>query len=546
MTKRILVAVAWPYASGPRHLGHLAGAYLPADIFARYHRLAGDDVLMVSGSDAHGTPITVRADNEGVEPQVIVDRYHAEFLQNWDRLGISWDLYTSTDTPNHHEVTQDVFLGLLENGYLEKRTSSQLYDPEAERFLPDRYVEGTCPHCGYQEARGDQCENCGRTLDPTDLIDPRSRLTGATPESRDTEHFFLLLSKLEEPLREYLESRKGWRKHVKNWALGMVNDGLPDRAITRDIEWGVTIPVDDLGPGKRIYVWFDAVIGYLSASKEWAKGSGDPDAWKKWWEDDAAESYYFVGKDNIPFHTVIWPAMLMGYGGLNLPTDVPANQYVTFASEKASASRGVGKSMGWYAERLEPDALRYAIAAVLPEQNDTDLSDEDIIRRINEELVATWGNLVNRVLSLSERNFEGKVPDPGQLTPTDEALIASVDKALGTAAGHIEAVELRAGLRAAMDAAAEVNAYLNSEEPWKALKTDPDRAAAILWTAIQAISGIRVGLTPYLPYSSARLGEMLGIGSEVPGWHRPEVPGGTPLGEVSPLFLKLESDALDD
>jgi methionyl-tRNA synthetase len=546
MSKRILVAVAWPYASGPRHLGHLAGAYLPADIFARYHRLAGDDVLMVSGSDAHGTPITVRADNEGVEPQVIVDRYHAEFLQNWDRLGISWDLYTSTDTPNHHEVTQDVFLGLLENGYLEKRTSSQLYDPEAERFLPDRYVEGTCPHCGYQEARGDQCENCGRTLDPTDLIDPRSRLTGATPESRDTEHFFLLLSKLEEPLREYLESRKGWRKHVKNWALGMVNDGLPDRAITRDIEWGVTIPVDDLGPGKRIYVWFDAVIGYLSASKEWAKGSGDPDAWKKWWEDDAAESYYFVGKDNIPFHTVIWPAMLMGYGGLNLPTDVPANQYVTFASEKASASRGVGKSMGWYAERLEPDALRYAIAAVLPEQNDTDLSDEDIIRRINEELVATWGNLVNRVLSLSERNFEGKVPDPGQLTPTDEALIASVDKALGTAAGHIEAVELRAGLRAAMDAAAEVNAYLNSEEPWKALKTDPDRAAAILWTAIQAISGIRVGLTPYLPYSSARLGEVLGIGSGVPGWHRPEVPGGTPLGEVSPLFLKLESDALDD
>jgi methionyl-tRNA synthetase len=546
MSKRILVAVAWPYASGPRHLGHLAGAYLPADIFARYHRLAGNDVLMVSGSDAHGTPITVRADNEGVEPQVIVDRYHAEFLENWDRLGISWDLYTSTDTPNHHAVTQDMFLGLLANGYLAKRTSSQLYDPEAGRFLPDRYVEGTCPHCGYPEARGDQCENCGRTLDPTDLINPRSRLTGATPVSRDTEHFFLLLSKLEEPLREWLESRAGWRKHVKNWALGMVNEGLPDRAITRDIEWGVTIPVDDLGPGKRIYVWFDAVIGYLSASKEWAQNSGDPAAWKKWWEDPEAESYYFVGKDNIPFHTVIWPAMLMGYGGLNLPTDVPANQYVTFASEKASASRGVGKSMGWYADRLEPDALRYAIASVLPEQNDTDLSDEDIIRRINEELVATWGNLVNRVLSLSERNFAGKVPSPGPLTATDEALIASVDKALGTAAGHIEAVELRAGLRAAMDAAAEVNAYLNSEEPWKALKTDPERAGTILWTAIQAISGIRVGLSPYLPFSSARLGEMLGIGPGLTGWRRPEVPGGTPLGDASPLFLKLESDALDD
>ena len=546
MSRRILVAVAWPYASGPRHLGHLAGAYLPADIFARYHRLAGNDVLMVSGSDAHGTPITVRADNEGVEPQVIVDRYHAEFLQNWERLGISWDLYTSTGTANHHAVTQDMFLGLLANGYLAKQTSSQLYDPEAKRFLPDRYVEGTCPYCGYSEARGDQCENCGRTLDPTDLIEPRSRLTGATPEARDTEHFFLLLSKLEEPLREWLEGRQGWRRHVKNWALGMVNEGLPDRAITRDIEWGVDIPVDDLGPGKRIYVWFDAVIGYLSASKEWADLSGDPEAWKLWWQDPNAESYYFVGKDNIPFHTVIWPAMLMGYGGLNLPTDVPANQYVTFASEKASASRGVGRSMGWYAERLEPDAIRYAIASVLPEQNDTDLSDDDIIRRINEELVATWGNLVNRVLSLSDRNFDGRVPDPGQFSATDEALVASIDKALETTAGHIEAVELRAGLRAAMDAASEVNAYLNSEEPWHVIKEDRERAATILWTAIQAISGIRVALTPYLPWTSTRLGDMLGIGTEVTGWERPEVAGGTGLGTVGTLFTKLDADALDD
>jgi len=546
MSRRILVAVAWPYASGPRHLGHLAGAYLPADIFARYHRLAGNEVLMVSGSDVHGTPITVRADNEGVEPQVIVDRYHAEFLKNWEQIGIAWDLYTSTGTANHHAVTQDMFLGLLEHGYLAKWTSSQLYDPEAKRFLPDRYVEGTCPHCGYPEARGDQCENCGRTLDTTDLIEPRSRLTGATPENRDTEHFFLLLSKLEVPLREWLEERKGWRKHVKNWALGMINEGLPDRAITRDIEWGVEIPVGDLGPGKRIYVWFDAVIGYLSASKEWAQLNGEPEAWRRWWEDPSAESYYFVGKDNIPFHTVIWPAMLMGYGGLNLPTDVPANQYVTFASEKASASRGVGQSIGWYAKRLEPDALRYAIASVLPEQNDTDLSDDDMIRRINEELVATWGNLVNRVLSLSDRNFDSKVPEPGPLTPTDEALIASIDKTLETAAGYIEAVELRAGLRAAMDAASEVNAYLNSEEPWHVIKEDQGRAATILWTAIQAISGIRVALTPYLPWTSARLGEMLGIGADVSGWERPEVAGGTGLGEVETLFTKLDADALDD
>jgi methionyl-tRNA synthetase len=347
-------------------------------------------------------------------------------------------------------------------------------------------------------------------------------------------------------LREWLESKTTWRKHVKNWALGMIDEGMPDRAITRDIEWGVEVPVDDLGPGKRIYVWFDAVIGYLSAAKEWAAGTDDVEAWRRWWEDPEAESYYFVGKDNIPFHTVIWPAMLMGYGGLNLPTDVPANQYITFKGQKASKSAGVGKSMGWYAERLEPDALRYAIASVLPEQNDTDISDADIIRRVNEELVATWGNLVNRVLSLSDRNFDGKVPEPGELTPTDEALIASVDKALETAAGHIEAVELRAGLRAAMDAAAEVNAYLNSEEPWKTVKVDPARAATVLWTAIQAISGIRVGLTPYLPFSSAPLGEMLGIGAEVADWLRPEVPGGTELGAISPLFIKLEPDALDE
>ncbi len=545
MSRRILVAVAWPYASGPRHLGHLAGAYLPADIFARYHRLAGNQVLMVSGSDVHGTPITVRADQEGVPPQVIVDRHHSEFLRDWEKIGISWDLYTSTGTPNHYAVTQEVFLRLLENGYLEKRTSSQFYDPEADRFLPDRYVQGTCPHCGYPEARGDQCDNCGRTLDPVDLIDPVSKISGARPVERDTEHYFLLLSKLEDRLREWLETRTGWRRHVRNWALGMVNEGLPDRAITRDLEWGVPLPVDDLGPGKRIYVWFDAVIGYLSASKEWAASSGDPEAWRLWWQDPEAESYYFVGKDNIPFHTVIWPAMLMGYGGLDLPTNVPANQYVTFEAQKASASRGVGRSIGWYTERLEPDALRYAIGSVLPEQNDTDLSDEEMIRRINEELVATWGNLVNRVLSLSHRNFEGRVPVPGDLTPADEALIASIDTALTTTAAHIEAVELRAGLRTAMEAATEVNVYLNAEAPWQVLKTDAARAGTILWVAIQAISGIRVALSPYLPWTTTRLGEMLGLDPEPGAWERPVVTGGNALGEIGPLFTKLEPGALD-
>jgi methionyl-tRNA synthetase len=356
----------------------------------------------------------------------------------------------------------------------------------------------------------------------------------------------LKLPEFAEALREWLESKTTWRRHVKNWALGMIDEGMPERAITRDIEWGVEVPVDDLGPGKRIYVWFDAVIGYLSAAKEWAASTDDPDAWKRWWEDPEAESFYFVGKDNIPFHTVIWPAMLMGYGGLNLPTDVPANQFITFKGQKASKSQGVGKSIGWYAGRLEPDAIRYAIASVLPEQNDTDLSNEEIIRRVNDELVATWGNLVNRVLSMSDRNFDGHVPSPGPLEPADEALIDVIDRALEAGAGHIEAVELRAGLRAGMDAATEVNAYLNSEQPWTVLNTDPNRAATVLWTAIQAISGIRVGLAPYLPWSTRRLGEMLGLDPEVTTWERPAIDGGATLGTVAPLFTKLEPDVLDD
>lgn len=545
MSRTILVAVAWPYASGSLHLGHLGGAYLPSDIFARFQRTAGNDVLMVSGSDANGTPITVVADQLGITPKEVVEKYHPEILGYWESLGITFDLFTTTMTENHHSVTQDMFLRLLEAGYLEKKTTEQYYDPEAKRFLPDRYVEGTCPHCGYNGARGDQCDNCGRTLDVTDLIEPRSKLSGAAPVRRETEHYFLDLPAFAEPLQEWLAAKTTWRKHVKNWALGMIED-MPERAITRDIDWGVEVPVDDLGPGKKIYVWFDAVIGYLSAAIEWASQTDEPEAWKRWWENPDAESYYFVGKDNIPFHAVIWPAMLMGYGELNLPTDVPANQYITFKGAKASKSKGVGRSIGWYAERLQPDALRYAIASVLPEQNDTDLSDDDIIRRVNEELVATWGNLVNRVLSMSSRNFDSEVPEPGDLAEIDEAIIELAAGTLDRVASHIESVELRAGLRAAMDAAGEVNAYLNTTEPWHVLKEDKTRGGTILWTAIQAISAIRVALSPYLPFSTETIGEMLGLGPAVDGWAAPPVNGGTKLGDVSPVFQKLEPDALDD
>ncbi len=541
-SKKILVAVAWPYASGSRHLGHLAGAYLPPDIFARYQRAVGNDVLMVSGSDVHGTPITVRADEEGVTPEEIVGRYHPEIVQNWEDLGILFDLYTTTGTDTHREVAQDFFMHLLDNGYLYRQTSKQFYDEEAERFLPDRYVEGTCPHCGYIHARGDQCDNCGRTLDPTDLIDARSRLTGNAPVLRDTEHYVWRLSAFQEPLLEWLRTREGWRPHVINFAIGMVEDGLHDRNFTRDLDWGVPLPVDDLGPGKVIYVWWEAVMGYFSAPQEWAKLQGTPDAWKEWWTNPDAESYYFVGKDNIPFHAVYWPALLMGYGGLNLPTDVPANQYVTFGGEQASASRGIGRSIGWYTERFEPDALRYGVAINLPENSDTEISLDELVKRVNEELVATWGNLVNRVVSMTGRYFDGVVPPADGLDAADEALLAEADAALVEVGDLIGAVKLRAGLQRAMAGAQAVNAYLNERQPWKTADDDPERTATTLNVALNAIAGVAVALYPYLPFTTVKLLETLGVevGAQGPAWKRPTVAAGTAVEDLGPLYAKME------
>ncbi|MDJ0664336.1 MAG: methionine--tRNA ligase [Acidimicrobiia bacterium] len=546
--RTILVAVGWPYASGSRHLGHLAGAYLPADVFARYQRARGNKVLMVSGSDVHGTPITVRAESEGVSPQEIVDRYHNEFVAQWDELGFDWDLFTTTGTQNHHAVTQDIFLKLHEGGFIDKRTSEQFYDTDAQRFLPDRYVEGTCPYCGYDGARGDQCDNCGRTLDPIDLINPRSSVTGSTPEQRSTDHFYLRLSDFADQLKSWLSSREGWRKHVLNFSLGWIEEGLHDRAITRDIDWGVDIPVEGLGSGKKIYVWFDAVIGYLSASKEWAANSGDPDAWKQWWQNDDADHFYFIGKDNVPFHTIIWPAILLGYGDLHLPTDVPANQFVTFKGGKASASRGIGLTIGDALERYEPDALRYALAANFPETSDVDITEGELVRRINEELVATWGNLVNRVVSMTHRYFDGVVPLAGDPEPVDLEVLRAVDEALTEAAEHFDGVRLRAALATLLAGAQATNQYLSETEPWKTAKTDLDRTGTTLHTALQAISALAAGFAPFLPQTSARVVETLGldVSARQPKWERAEVPEGTKLGPAVPLFSKVELPADDD
>jgi methionyl-tRNA synthetase len=552
----ILVAVAWPYANNHLHVGHLAGAYLPGDIFARYHRMRGNRVLMVSGSDSHGTPVTVRAEEEGTTPDVIFQRYHESFLDTFERFGISFDLFTSTDTENHREVTQDIFLRLLEKDYLYEAEQEQFFDPKAGRFLPDRYVEGTCPRCGDPNARGDQCDNCGATLDAIELINPRSRLSDATPERRTTSHFFLRLTAFNEALKEWVEGKDFWRLHVRNFTLGMLRDGLKDRAITRDITWGVPIPLEGYET-KRIYVWFEAVIGYLSATKEWAASplnpTGNAEDWRRWWEtalhgeDASAKALYFIGKDNVPFHTVIWPAILMGYGGLDLPYDVPANQYVTMSGSKASKSRGGVVWAPDALDRYDPDPFRYYLTASAPETSDTDFTWAEFVSRNNNELVARWGNLVNRVLTITRRNFEERVPQPpATLSPESTALLARVDAAFATVGEAIEAVQLRKALGLAMEVAAAANQYLDARAPWVQVKTDRDHAAETLFVALNVISGLTSLLNPVLPFTSQQAWALLAHegGVQDAGWRRTPVTAGTALPEPVALFKKLDDSVV--
>jgi methionyl-tRNA synthetase len=542
MPETILVGVAWPYPNGSLHLGQIAGAYLPPDIFARYHRVAGNRVLMVSGSDQFGTPITVRAEQEGRTPQEVVDGFHAEYMECWERLGISWDLYTATGTQNHISTAQDIFLKLLEQGNLYTEWMELTYCEQEGRFLPDRYVEGTCPNCGFDGARGDQCDNCGKTLDPTELIEPRCRFDGSRPVRKPSEHFFLRLSAYNDALTEWMATGKEhWRPHVLGFARGILAEGLRDRAITRDLEWGVPIPVEGY-ESKRIYVWFENVVGYLSATKEWAQRNGTPEAWRDWWEDPSAKVYYFIGKDNLWFHTLSWPAQCLMYGNLNLPYDVPANQYVNFGGWKASTSRGTAPFLPIYLDRYDADTLRYYLAATMPENNDSEFSDAELVRRNNEELVSTWGNLVNRVLTITYRNFDKQVPDPGILKSVDEALLELGKTSLVAVGESIAACKFREGLRHAFAYAQEANRYLNQEEPWKTRETDKPAAARALYTAIGAIEALKLMIYPYLPFSSQKLHRMLGHRDEIggQGWETTRPVAGTELAEPAPLFKKLD------
>src|SRR6201996_1914649 len=522
--KHILAAPAWPYANGPRHIGHVSGFALPCDMFSRYQRMMGNDVLMVSGTDEHGTPITVQADKEGITPREIVDRYNGVIGHDLANLGMSYDLFTRTTTRNHYAVTQEIFLTLLRNGYIFPKTTLGAISPSTGRTLPDRYIEGTCPICGYPSARGDQCDNCGNQLDPTDLIDPKSKINGETPLFVEQEHYFLDLPAFADVLGAWMKSKEGqWRPNVLKFSLNLLDD-LQPRAITRDLDWGVPVPLDGWRDrnDKRIYVWFDAVIGYLSASIEWARRSGDPDAWQAWWNDENAESYYFMGKDNIVFHSEIWPAMLLGYNGqgakggepgplgtLNLPTEVVSSEYLTMEGRKFSSSRAVVIYIKDFLARYDVDALRYYGAGAGPEPKATDFTGGKFVRRNNDELVATWGNLVNRSVSFAARNI-GSIPEPGKLTAPDLELMEHSSRSFAAVGESLGRSRFKLAIGDAMRTVSEANKYLSEQAPWKLRETDPDRMKTILHTALQVVDDAKTLLTPFLPRSSQQVFEMLG------------------------------------
>jgi methionyl-tRNA synthetase len=575
--RKILVAPAWPYASGPRHLGHVVGFAVPADIYARYQRLKGNDVLMVSGTDEHGTPVMVTADREGVSPREIAERYNRAIREDLRDLGITYDCFTRTTTANHAGVTQDLFRTLHRHGWLIEERTLGAFSATTGNTLPDRYIEGTCPICGYDRARGDQCDNCGNQLDPVDLINPRSIIDGTTPEFRETTHLFLNLPAFADRLRPWLESKRSWRPNVRNFSLALV-DELKPRAMTRDIDWGIPVPVEGYPEDtKRIYVWFDAVIGYLSASIECARNRGEPESWRGWWQNGASTHAYFMGKDNIVFHTIIWPSMLLGYGEggeygagggpLHLPDEVVASEFLRLGAEQFSASRGVGVNVRDVLERYDADTIRYYLTAAGPETQDTEFSWSEFVRRNNDELLANWGNLVNRTLTNAHRNF-GEVPPEGEPTGADRAVLAGVETAFHTVGELIEQSRFKAALAEAMRASTLANQYVSEQAPWTTIKTDRERAATVLNVALRCVDSLKILFTPFLPFTSQRVHELLGYddvlsgplefqdvaeeagathtvltgryGDWRRGWGPTELAARQKLREPSPLFKKLD------
>ncbi|MHB1063963.1 MAG: methionine--tRNA ligase [Georgenia sp.] len=588
----ILSAVAWPYANGPRHIGHVAGFGVPSDVFSRYMRMAGHDVLMVSGTDEHGTPILVASDAAGVTAKEFADRNNRLIVEDLVALGLTYDLFTRTTSRNHYAVTQAMFRTVRDNGYLVERTTQSAISPSTGRTLPDRYIEGTCPICGYGEARGDQCDNCGNQLDPTDLIDPRSKINGETPNFVETNHYFLDLPALATELGRWLDGRAAagtWRPNVIKFSQHLLADIKP-RAMTRDIDWGIPVPGWEGQPTKRLYVWFDAVVGYLSASIEWARRTGDPEAWRAWWNDPAALSYYFMGKDNIVFHSQIWPAELLAYNGagdrggepgefgtLNLPTEVVSSEFLTMEGKQFSSSRGVVIYVRDVLERYQADALRYFISAAGPETQDADFTWAEFVRRTNGELVAGWGNLVNRTASMIAKSF-GEVPAPGELEEIDAALAAQIRTGFDAVGDLIAEQRQRAALAEAMRLVGEANTYVTRTEPFKLKAPEQrERLGTVLHTLAQAVSDLNVMLSPFLPHSANAVDAVIGGSGAVapmpriaevedldggdpypvitgeyhhgdggyPGWGPRPVVVGAAVGKPTRVFTKLDDDVVE-
>jgi methionyl-tRNA synthetase len=543
MKEKIYIGVAWPYANGSLHLGHIAGCYLPADIFARFSRMMGKQVLMVSGSDEHGTPITITAEKEKTTPQKIVDRYNKEHIENMKQMGISFDLFTRTTTENHTKVVQDIFLTLYRNNKIYKKNIEAFYCSNCKRYLPDRYIEGNCPYCNSENARGDQCDDCGKLLDPSELKDVKCKLCRGKPEIKTSEHLYFALSKFEKKLLEWIKDKKHWKSSVLKFTDNWLKNGLKDRAITRDIDWGVKIPVKGFDD-KRIYVWFDAVIGYLSASKEWAQKIGEPDRWKDWWNNKDAKHYYFLAKDNIPFHSLIWPSILMGYDtSLELPYDIPANEYLKLKGEQFSKSRGTAVWVPDVLKNYDVDAIRYYISINMPENKDTNWLWDDFITKNNDELVGTYGNFIHRVVTFTSKNL-GEIPKKGKLDELDKEAINKINETSKDVAELLEKCSFKQALRKVMNLAQFGNYYFDQKKPWSLVKDDKVGCESVLHVCIKMVKALAVFMTPFLPFSSDKIWKMLGEKYDISSqsWESAlsELQVGSTLDKPVPLFKKLD------
>jgi methionyl-tRNA synthetase len=542
--EKILVTAALPYANGPLHIGHLAGAYIPADVYVRYQRLKGTDVLFICGSDEHGVPITIRADREKVTPREIVDRYHAMMKKSFQRIGVGFDNYSRTSLPLHHKISQDFFLNLYHKGHIHEQSVHQYYCATCGRFLPDRYIEGECPHCHQQGARGDQCEQCGRWLESEQLIAPKCKVCGSAPVLRATKHWYFALSKFQKQLEEWQAARSDWKSNVREFCSGWFQEGLADRPITRDIDWGIPVPLPE-AHGKVLYVWFDAPIGYISSSVEWAQIQGQPERWRDYWFDPKTKLVHFIGKDNIVFHAIVWPATLMAHGDYILPAQIPANEFLNIEGEKLSTSRNWAVWVDEYLDVFPPDPLRYYLEANAPENKDADFVWKDFQARNNNELADVLGNFVNRSLSFVEKNFDARVPPSGSLSWTDRAVLAGISEAADRIGAALEEFQVRRAVTELMDLARLGNKYFNDSAPWTSLKSDRARCATTLNTAIQLQMALAVLMDPFLPFSAERLWRMLNAPGSHQGQRWSDVPklrlsDNQPVGKREILFEKIE------